>query len=199
MSPDLNNIIYEKSILVAKHLGGSIIYPRDLMLCILFEGGSMTNDLLQKSWVDKDKICSVLQKIQVEVKSVTQAEKTNKIGKATNWILVKSNKLVEDLEDEEIEIMHVIWCFLSYVGKNEFIVPVKNALFSEGLTEKKFKIYFLLVTSCACHNANRCGSVFLSVAKTDSFIKFISLSFSTSSFVFIFLILVTNYLPFSIG
>jgi len=142
ISTALSNIIYEKSILVAEHLGGSIIYPRDLMLCIIFEGGGITNDLLQKSGVDKDKICSVLQKIQVEVKSVTQAEKTNKIGKATNWILVKSNKLVEDLEDEEIEIMHVIWCFLSYTGKNEFIVPVKNALFSEGLTEKKFKIYF---------------------------------------------------------
>jgi len=142
MSKNLNNIVYERSLIVAKHLGSAIIYPRDFMFCIILEGGSIVDEMLQKSRVNKDSLCAALQGIQVEVKITTKEERVNKIGKSTNFILTKANRLVEDLKDEEIEIMHVIWSFLLYTGTNKYLVPVRNVLISEGLTEKKFKIFF---------------------------------------------------------
>lgn len=136
-TPALSKILNIKIFESAKKFGHEIVFPKDLIICILSE-----TDCLSAAVIKKMKIN--VPAVKKEIAGIKESDQSNAVSKnklhsSTNNIITLSHKMSDKMEYKYgVGTEHVMLAFLDYKGKSSHINCIKNILYKFGLNKEDF-------------------------------------------------------------
>ena len=138
LSPELKDIIVNKSPLLARERGRNTVYPRDLVVSFFQEDIPVINKIVEVFSISKDCLYDELLGISA-VSNKQRISKKGGIDPSMAYILQHADKLVSEMEHPLINVEHVVYCFLSYNGKSKPIKTIQYILQKYGMSEVEFR------------------------------------------------------------
>jgi ATP-dependent Clp protease ATP-binding subunit ClpC len=186
-NPDLNEIIYKKSVAYIKD-DSNIILPKHIIVALLKEKCSLINEIVTMFQIDRDDLCEEIISIPDDLPKRKKRRKQEdedqevfangvSLDPSSEYILRLADKIVSKFSHMFVDYEHVIFAFLTFSGTTDrHINPVQRALNKYDITEKEFRKKFILLptvtTGSKEEKENSIDQYIKSNKKDDPFQKF---------------------------